>query len=103
MEEPQDMPYGDRRAMVRDPWGSMGQIADVGAVHGVGRYEDRTPGKPRASWLAPLAPSGAMKLTSLKAQAHNSRRHTLTVYSPRATRARLFTFAPWLLQLQRLP
>ena len=27
MEEPQDMPYGDRRAMVRDPWGNTWQIA----------------------------------------------------------------------------
>jgi uncharacterized glyoxalase superfamily protein PhnB len=27
IEEPQDMPYGDRRAMVRDPWGNMWQIA----------------------------------------------------------------------------
>jgi PhnB protein len=26
-EEPQDMPYGDRRAMIRDPWGNMWQIA----------------------------------------------------------------------------
>ena len=27
LEEPQDMPYGDRRAMVRDPWGNVWQIA----------------------------------------------------------------------------
>ena len=27
IEEPQDMPYGDRRAMVRDPWGNAWQIA----------------------------------------------------------------------------
>ena len=27
IEEPQDMPYGDRRAMVRDPWGNVWQIA----------------------------------------------------------------------------
>jgi uncharacterized glyoxalase superfamily protein PhnB len=27
IEEPQDMPYGDRRAMIRDPWGNMWQIA----------------------------------------------------------------------------
>ena len=27
LEEPQDMPYGDRRAMVRDPWGNTWQIA----------------------------------------------------------------------------
>jgi PhnB protein len=27
MEEPRDMPYGDRRAMVRDPWGNAWQIA----------------------------------------------------------------------------
>jgi uncharacterized glyoxalase superfamily protein PhnB len=27
LEEPQDMPYGDRRAMVRDPWVNTWQIA----------------------------------------------------------------------------
>jgi PhnB protein len=27
MEEPRDLPYGDRRAMVRDPWGNTWQIA----------------------------------------------------------------------------
>lgn len=27
VEEPIDMPYGDRRAMVRDPWGNTWQIA----------------------------------------------------------------------------
>jgi Uncharacterized protein conserved in bacteria len=27
MEEPQEMPYGDRRAMVEDPWGNRWQIA----------------------------------------------------------------------------
>jgi uncharacterized glyoxalase superfamily protein PhnB len=27
MEEPDDMPYGDRRSMVRDPWGNIWQIA----------------------------------------------------------------------------
>jgi uncharacterized glyoxalase superfamily protein PhnB len=27
IEEPADMPYGDRRAMVRDPWGNIWQIA----------------------------------------------------------------------------
>jgi PhnB protein len=27
IEEPQDMPYGDRRAMIRDPWGNVWQIA----------------------------------------------------------------------------
>jgi len=27
LEVPQDMPYGDRRAMVRDPWGNTWQIA----------------------------------------------------------------------------
>jgi len=27
LEEPQDMPYGDRRAMIRDPWGNTWQIA----------------------------------------------------------------------------
>jgi uncharacterized glyoxalase superfamily protein PhnB len=27
IEEPQDMPYGDRRATVEDPWGNTWQIA----------------------------------------------------------------------------
>jgi PhnB protein len=27
LEKPADMPYGDRRAMVRDPWGNTWQIA----------------------------------------------------------------------------
>jgi PhnB protein len=27
IEEPVDMPYGDRRAMVQDPWGNLWQIA----------------------------------------------------------------------------
>jgi PhnB protein len=27
LEEPQDLPYGDRRAMIRDPWGNTWQIA----------------------------------------------------------------------------
>src|SRR5262245_15183888 len=27
IEEPQDMPYGDRRAMIRDRWGNTWQIA----------------------------------------------------------------------------
>jgi uncharacterized glyoxalase superfamily protein PhnB len=27
IEEPVDMPYGDRRATVRDPWGNIWQIA----------------------------------------------------------------------------
>jgi uncharacterized glyoxalase superfamily protein PhnB len=27
LEEPADMPYGDRRAMVKDPWGNIWQIA----------------------------------------------------------------------------
>jgi uncharacterized glyoxalase superfamily protein PhnB len=27
LEEPADMPYGDRRAMVRDRWGNTWQIA----------------------------------------------------------------------------
>lgn len=27
IERPSDMPYGDRRATVRDPWGNMWQIA----------------------------------------------------------------------------
>jgi uncharacterized cupin superfamily protein len=31
LEAPQDMPYGDRRAMVEDPWGNVWQIATYGA------------------------------------------------------------------------
>ena len=27
LEEPREMPYGDRRAMIRDPWGNTWQIA----------------------------------------------------------------------------
>ena len=27
LEEPADLPYGDRRAMVKDPWGNIWQIA----------------------------------------------------------------------------
>ena len=27
IEEPRDLPYGDRRAMIRDPWGNTWQIA----------------------------------------------------------------------------
>ena len=30
LEAPRDMPYGDRRAMVRDPWGNTWQIATHG-------------------------------------------------------------------------
>jgi uncharacterized glyoxalase superfamily protein PhnB len=30
LEAPQDMPYGDRRAMVRDAWGNTWQIATHG-------------------------------------------------------------------------
>ena len=30
LEEPEDMPYGDRRAMVQDPWGNTWQIATHG-------------------------------------------------------------------------
>jgi len=30
IEEPGDMPYGDRRAMVRDAWGNLWQIATHG-------------------------------------------------------------------------
>src|SRR5262245_16296269 len=30
LEAPQDLPYGDRRAMVRDPWGNTWQIATHG-------------------------------------------------------------------------
>jgi uncharacterized glyoxalase superfamily protein PhnB len=31
LEAPADMPYGDRRAMVRDQWGNIWQIATSGA------------------------------------------------------------------------
>jgi uncharacterized glyoxalase superfamily protein PhnB len=27
VEKPEDMPYGDRRAMIRDPWGNVWQVA----------------------------------------------------------------------------
>jgi len=30
IEAPRDLPYGDRRAMVRDPWGNTWQIATHG-------------------------------------------------------------------------
>lgn len=30
LEEPHDTPYGDRRAMIRDPWGNLWQIATHG-------------------------------------------------------------------------
>ena len=32
VEEPQDTPYGDRRAMVTDPWGNDWQIATFGGL-----------------------------------------------------------------------
>lgn len=32
LEAPMDLPYGDRRAMVRDPWGNFWQIATRRAV-----------------------------------------------------------------------
>jgi uncharacterized glyoxalase superfamily protein PhnB len=32
LEEPIDTPYGERRAMVEDPWGNIWQIAHVGPV-----------------------------------------------------------------------
>ena len=31
IEAPQDMPYGDRRATIRDPWGNTWQIATRGS------------------------------------------------------------------------
>lgn len=31
LEEPSEMPYGDRRGMVKDPWGNTWQIATYGA------------------------------------------------------------------------
>lgn len=30
LDEPTDTPYGDRRAMIRDPWGNLWQIATHG-------------------------------------------------------------------------
>jgi uncharacterized glyoxalase superfamily protein PhnB len=30
LESPRDLPYGDRRAVVRDPWGNIWQIATHG-------------------------------------------------------------------------
>lgn len=30
LEEPRDTPYGDRRAMIRDPWNNLWQIATHG-------------------------------------------------------------------------
>ncbi len=33
LEQPLDTPYGDRRAMVRDPFGNVFQIADRGKAH----------------------------------------------------------------------
>ena len=32
IEKPVDMPYGDRRAMVEDPWGNIWQIATHGGT-----------------------------------------------------------------------
>lgn len=32
LEEPRDMPYGDRRAMIRDPWANTWQIATHGGA-----------------------------------------------------------------------
>lgn len=34
LEEPTDMPYGDRRAMVKDGWGNLWQIATRKQDHG---------------------------------------------------------------------
>lgn len=34
VEEPTDMPYGDRRATVRDKWGNIWQIATHGSLGG---------------------------------------------------------------------
>jgi PhnB protein len=48
LEEPQDMPYGDRRGMVRDPCGNIWQIA----THQADVSLDDIPG------TAPASPSG---------------------------------------------
>jgi uncharacterized glyoxalase superfamily protein PhnB len=34
LEEPSEMPYGDRRGMVKDPWGNTWQIATYTGVRG---------------------------------------------------------------------
>ena len=36
LEEPAQMPYGDRRRMVRDPCGNTWQIATYAGAHGTG-------------------------------------------------------------------
>ena len=36
LEAPTDMPYGDRRATVRDQWGNIWQIATYGGLRGRG-------------------------------------------------------------------
>ena len=41
LEEPVRTPYGDRRAMVRDPFGNVFQIAHRDSEHEYGFYEDR--------------------------------------------------------------
>ncbi|MFM0557380.1 VOC family protein [Paraburkholderia sediminicola] len=33
LEEPSDMPYGDRRAMIKDRWGNTWQIAPTNTIH----------------------------------------------------------------------
>ena len=49
LEEPQDLPYGDRRGMVRDPWNNVWQIATRKETLSVDeirmRYDE--PGGPR--------------------------------------------------------
>jgi PhnB protein len=42
LEQPSDMPYGDRRAMVEDEWGNTWQIAT--------RIRDRDAASPKIDW-----------------------------------------------------
>ena len=41
VEQPLDTPYGDRRAMVKDRWGNVWQIAHLLSAPGVGRGTPR--------------------------------------------------------------
>jgi uncharacterized glyoxalase superfamily protein PhnB len=46
LEEPQDMPYGDRRGMVKDPGGNIWQIATHNEEAFQQFIRQRTAGKP---------------------------------------------------------
>ncbi len=43
LEEPRDLPYGDRRGMVRDPWNNVWQIATRMETLSVEEIRERTP------------------------------------------------------------